>query len=98
MAQLPLIRTLSDVPLLLPRWKSQIDPVLANRLLQGQQIQGLQLGTSPTVVNHSLGVVPQGWVLADQDADAVIYRTVPMTNKTITLQATATCTVNLLVY
>ncbi len=98
MSQLPLIRVAADLPVSMPRWKSELDPILANLLLQGEQITGVSLTTTPTVIPHNLHQVPKGWLLADQNADAVVFRTAPMTNQSVTLQATAACVVNLWVY
>jgi hypothetical protein len=97
-AQLPLIRTADALPVLMPKWKSQLDPVIANLLLNGQQINDVDLSTSDTVIPHNLGQVPQGWLLADQNTNATVFRTQPMTNSSITLQATSACTVNLWIY
>lgn len=98
MAQLPLVKTAEDIPVVLPRWKSLLDPVLATRLVTGRQIMQVALDTTPTVVYHLLDRTPIGWLLADIDAAAQVSRTVPMNSTTITLVATAPCNVNLWVY
>lgn len=96
-ALLPLIKSTDDVPVLMPRWKSQLDSILANQLLAGQSTTA-NLSTTPTVVFHSLGRVPNGWIITDLNAAAEVYRPSPMTNTTITLQASAPCTVQLWIY
>lgn len=98
MSQLPLIRTSADLPTLMPRWKSEIDPVLTNLILNGVQVSNVLLNTVPTVIPHTLGQTPVGWLLADLSASAIVHRVAPMTSKTVTLQATAPCTISLWVY
>jgi hypothetical protein len=97
-SQLPLIRTSADLPVNAPRWKSLIDPMLANFFSNGVQLNQVALTTTPTIIPHTLGQVPQGWIVSDLNADAVVFRTAPLTSSTITLQATASCVVNLWVY
>ncbi len=97
-SQLPLIRTAGDIPVLMPKWKSQLDPVLANFFSNGVQLTQVNLTTTPTVIPHTLGQVPKGWIVSDLNADSVVFRTAPLTSSNITLQATASCIVNLWVY
>jgi hypothetical protein len=97
-AQLPLIKNPDDINVVLPKWKSQLDPILATRLVTGRQVMGVVLSTTATVIYHKLDRLPIGWVLSDQNASAVVYRTAPMTPTTITLAASAPCSVSLWVY
>jgi hypothetical protein len=96
------------LPLKLPidqmqtKWKSQIDPVLGNQLLQGQLLSGVVLNSgTPTVVNHGLGRKLVGWFVVGIDAAATIYDSqasnqTPQT--TLILNSNAVCTVNLWVF
>jgi hypothetical protein len=98
MAQLPLIRTAADIPILMPKWKSQLDPVIAGSIASGVQVSHVSLSNTPTVVPHTLGQVPKGWVVSDLSDNAVVYRASPMTSSSVTLVATAPCVVSLWIY
>ncbi len=79
------------------KWKSIIDPVLANQLLSGQQItQKLAIGAN--VIYHSLGQNPTGWIVADKNAQANIYRSQPFNPKTLILTSDAVVTVSIWIY
>lgn len=82
-----------------PLWAAQINPVLANLLIQGLPINSVVLvsGVSQTL-NHGLGKNQTGFFVTDQNAAASIFRTLPFNSKTITLQSSADVTVNLWVY
>lgn len=83
----------------MPRWKALLDPVLANRIVQGRQLQDVTLAAAtPTIVYHGLGRVPSGWFLTDLDASSIVNRSGPMTDSTLVLAASANCTVSLWVY
>lgn len=99
MAQLPLIKTSVDLPVLMPKWKSQLDPVLANILSNGQLIQGIILAANtPLNINHSLGQLPNGWFPTDQTGFANLKRTQPFNTKTITLEASANTTISIWIF
>jgi hypothetical protein len=66
-------------------------------LLAGRAIESVALTTGATAVQHKLGRVPRGWFVTDIDAAATVRRTAWST-KTLTLVASASCTVNLWVY
>jgi hypothetical protein len=98
--QLPLPKT-SDQNLstTLTRWKSILDPVIADPLLSGLMVSGINLiASTPQVVNHSLSRNPLGWFLTDNTANSVVWRTQPFNNKTITLEASATTQVSIWVF
>lgn len=95
MAQLPL--NLSDDEMQ-RRWKSQLDPVLANKVLQGQQLTAVDLAIGDNVINHKLGRTQLGWFLVDVDSATTIYRTQPFNDSTLTLNSSAEATINLWVY
>jgi hypothetical protein len=82
-----------------PKWASQLNPILANPILNGQQIDGIILVSgTPLVVYHSLGQIPQGWFLVDNIAACEVYRTQAFNSKTITLEASANTTVSIWIY
>jgi hypothetical protein len=73
---------------------SQAFAALSSPFLGGQLIQNVSVGTTATVINHGLGRQPQIWTLCDQQANAIVWRTAWNSNS-ITLQATAACTLSL---
>lgn len=99
MAQLPLITNSADLPTLAPRWKSQLDPVLANKLVQGQTLANIALvASTPLAIYHSLGQIMTGWIITDNDANSVIWRTQPLNAKTLTLESSANTVISLWVF
>lgn len=79
-------------------WASQINPVLANPLVNGQLLTGQALINGVTVVNHLLSRQMQGWIIVDQDAAANIYRSAPLNTQTLTLTSNAATTIALWVF
>jgi hypothetical protein len=76
---------------------SALSPVLGSLIVDGIQLSGLDLSTTATKINHKLGRLPQGWIVVDKNADARVWSTAK-TKSTLTLTASATCTVSLWVY
>ena len=82
-----------------PKWAATINPVLANPLVQGQQIDSIILVSGKTkVINHGLQQLPQGWFLVDNIANAVVWRTSSFTATTLTLESSANTTISIWVY
>jgi len=67
---LPLEQTL---PQLQTKWKSQIDPVLAQPWNQGLILPNVSLINGTTTVNHLLGRKLQGWNVIRKRASASVY-------------------------
>lgn len=92
------------LPLKLPldqmqtQWKSQIDPILSNRILQGLLLSNISLKTGDNTINTLIARQQQGWLITDQTAAALIYRSRPLNSSTLTLNASAPCTVSLWVF
>lgn len=80
------------------RWKSAIDQLLANPANSSVILRNVSLANGTTVVNHRLGRVPQGWQIIDIEGAALIYRSAPLNDLTITLTSNAAVTVNLEVF
>lgn len=80
------------------RWKSLIDPVLANPLNGISIISNQALINGQTVINHKLGRVMQGWFLVDIQGPATIYRSAPFNNLTLTLTSNTAVVVNIGVF
>ena len=89
------------LPLKLPldqletQWKSQLDPVLSNQLLQGQLLANIALANGTTIVNHKLGRKLIGWFIVGIDGAATVYDN-QASNQTpqITLSLTSNAAVN----
>ncbi len=82
---------------ILTKWKSQLDPLLANQLTQGSLLKGISLIQGDTSVNHLLQRQPLGWIIADQNAASDLYRTFWDKN-VIILNASQPVTINLWVF
>lgn len=93
-----------SLPLRLPSdqmqqlWKSQLDPLLANQLTQGQLLTGISLHMGENDINTLLSRKQVGWIIVDQTAAASIFRSRPFNSVTLTLNSSAPCTVNLWVF
>lgn len=70
-------------------FNSIVGPFLGGVMLTAQKI-----ATTPTQINHGLGRTPQLWTIADQDTLATVKR-ISWDQNTITLQASADCTISL---
>ncbi len=95
MAQLPL-----PVPTgpIWTKWKTILDTLLGNSLNSVQILEGIELISGATVINHKLGRMQQGWFLLDVNAAATIYRSGAFNSKTLTLTSDAAVTVNIGVF
>lgn len=80
------------------QWKSILDPVIAEDLINGHAISGVALINGTTTVNHLLGRKMLGWFITDIDAGTTVYRSQALNATTLTLTAGANCTCNLWVY
>ena len=81
-----------------PKWASILNPVLANPMTNMAVLKNISLKAGTNVINHLLGSVQQGWILTDINSSAVIYRSAPFNDKTLTLTASAPCTVSIGVF
>lgn len=92
------------LPLRLPndqrdtKWKSEIDPLLANTLNNCSILKDVNLITGVTVINHRLGHTMNGWFIVDIQGAAQIYRSAPFNNLTLTLTSDADVTCSLGVF
>ena len=84
---------------MMPLWAAQLNPLLANVLTQGQPLNDVVLvANTPKTFNHGLGKNQTGFIVTDIQSAAIVYRTQPFNAQTITLEASANCTINLWVY
>lgn len=97
--QLPLINIEDQASMLMQtKWKSILDPLLANKLTQGNLLSNVALGSTSVAVNHLLGRMPQGWMLVDLQGNATVWRSQPFTTNTLTLTASVAVTCNIWVF
>lgn len=83
------------------QWSSQLNPVLSNPLVNGRLIQSVVLASGNNTINHRLSRNLVGWLVVGQTAASSIYdnqATNQMKDKTLILNASAPCTVNLWVF
>lgn len=94
---LPLFQKSNDQNFILMQtaWKSQLDPVLANPLVNGHMITNVNLFSGDNVINHLLSRMMQGWFIVDQNAGVTIYRSAPLNSLTITLNSSGTVVVSI---
>lgn len=87
-----------DLTLLQTSWKVELDPVLANPLVNGIFRKGIALINGATTINHLLGRKQQGFILTDINGSASVYRSQPFNNLTLTLTSNAVVTVDIYVF
>lgn len=84
--------------LLQKQWTSQLNPLLAVSLTQGSFLTNIKLINGVNIFNHYLGRQMQGWMIADQDAMASIYRSQPLNSQTLTLTSDADVNISLWIF
>lgn len=90
-----------DLPKMQTAWASQLNPVIANALLQGQMLQGVNLINGTTQVNHGLGRKLVGWFPVGQNAQANLWDSQATNNTpqlTLIINSNAAVTVSLWVF
>lgn len=88
-----------------PRWAALLNPLFGQvtslqsvPLISGYQINSVALvANTPKTIPHSLGVIPEGWVVVDQNASASIWRQA-WTSNSVTLEASANVTISFWIY
>lgn len=80
------------------RWSTELDPLLTNPVLLGNNLKEIHLINGVTIINHRLGRKMQGWVVTDIDGAASIYRSAPFNALTFALTSNAAVTVNIYVF
>lgn len=84
------------------QWSKDLNPVLANALVNGRLVRNQMLGTGNNVVNHGLGRNLQGWFVTRlRGSFSQIYDTQDsntMPSLTLNLNASAPVSVDLWVY
>lgn len=74
--QLPFFQTaVKELSLLQTKWKSILDPVLANSLCLTTVLPNIKLVPGTNVINHLLGRKLLGWIVIRIDGIATLYDT-----------------------
>lgn len=91
-----------DLHLLQTSWSSQLNPLLSFALNNGLLLKNVVLSTGSNTINHKLGRNLQGWfVTRMRNAFVQIYDTQDsnqMQDKTLTLNSSGSCTIDLIVF
>ena len=98
---LPFVHTQDqDLSLMQAKWIPQLNPVLANPMLSGNQLKNVPLVSGANVINHLLGRAYQGYLITGMhNSFVLIYDTTsPMPSLTLVLHASGTGNVDLFVY
>lgn len=66
-------------------WGQELDPVLANLLIQGQLLVDMPLVNGTTVISHKLGRKPLGWFLVAPKAAGTVFQAASQLNPTLQL-------------
>lgn len=81
------------------QWATQLNPIVANPIIQGLAINSVILNAGvPKTIQTSLNRMQQGWFLTDNMANSVVWRTQPFNSQNLTLQASADTTISLWVF
>lgn len=81
------------------RWATLLNPLLVNPIFNGLAINEIILDAGvPKAIQTNLGQVQVGWFITDQLSNSNIWRTEPLNDKTLTLQADNDTTISLWVF
>lgn len=92
---------LKELLLMQTQWSTQLNPLLDNPINNNNLLTNVPLSTGDNTINHLLNRKLVGWIIVGINAAATIYdkqATNQMANLTLVLNASAPCTVNLLVF
>lgn len=97
--QLPLYQTdIKELSLLQTKWKSIVDPVLANPMTNMSILENVSLASGNNQIAHLLGRMQQGWVIVDIQGVASIYRNLPFNKNYLYLNSSAAVIVSIGVF
>lgn len=81
------------------KWAAQINPVIANSIIQGVQLTGIVLNANtPKTVATTLSRMQLGWIITDNMASCSVWRTQPFNSNNLTLESSADTTISIWVY
>jgi len=81
-----------------PILASTLNPIVAAPQSSGRILKNIPLTTGSNAINHGLGRNMQGWSIVDINAAVTPYRSAPLNALTLTLTASAPCTVSIEVF
>lgn len=84
--------------LMLTKWSSILNPLIANPLNDLSILKNVALGIGETKIPHLLGRMQQGWMILDVNGVATIYRSKPLESLFLYLTSSAAVTVQLGVF
>ena len=88
-----------DLSLLSTKWKSILDPVLSNPLVNGRLISNVVLISGDNTINHGLQAKLQGYIVVRNSAASVFFdKPSPMPTLTLILNSSAPTTISLWVF
>ena len=86
------------LPMMQTRWKSILDPVLSNLLINSILLQDITLITGNNTINHKLGRVPVGYIMVNSSTLITLYTSAPFTAVNMTVNASSGGVISLVVF
>lgn len=85
--------------LMLTQWAQQLNPLVANPIFQGLQLNAIVLDANkPKTISTTLNRTQLGWFLVDKLSSCNVWRTEPFNANTLTLESSADTTISIWVY
>lgn len=84
--------------LMLTKWSSELNPLLANPVNSVLILPNVALVSGVNVINHRLGRTQQGWFITDINAAVTVYRSAAFNELTLTLTSSGAATVSIGVF
>lgn len=84
-----------------PKWAASLNPILANPLISGRLIKGIDVILGDNVINHGLGDTLQGYFVVMNDSAETFYdkqQLNPRPYLTLILVASGPATISLYVF
>jgi len=99
MNNLPSFNTkIQELALMQSAWATALNPLLRQAINNGILLEGVPLVNGSTVVNHLLDRKLKGFIIADINGAATIYRSAPKNDKTLTLTSNAAVVADIWVF
>lgn len=84
---------------MLTKWGAQLNPVIANPIVQGLALYNIVLdANTPKTIPTTLSRMQLGWFPIDNTASCNVWRTQPFNSQNITLEASANTTISIWVF
>lgn len=75
-----------------------LQPFTESAIIDGVQLDGVELTTASKAIAHKLGRKPLGWIVVRKNSNANVWETAELTDKFITLQSSLSTTVSIWIY